>query len=31
VLYTGHGPETDVGPERATNPFLVPQYGGGLA
>jgi len=31
VLYSGHGPETDVGHERATNPFLVPHYGGGLA
>ncbi|MGD8279221.1 MAG: MBL fold metallo-hydrolase [Gemmatimonadota bacterium] len=31
VLHTGHGPDTDVGHERATNPFLVPQYGGGLA
>jgi hydroxyacylglutathione hydrolase len=31
VLHTGHGPETDVGHERATNPFLVPHYGGGLA
>ncbi|MDR0787866.1 MAG: MBL fold metallo-hydrolase [Gemmatimonadota bacterium] len=28
VLYTGHGPETTVGHERAFNPFLVPQYGG---
>ncbi len=31
TLYTGHGPPTTVGHERATNPFLVPQYGGGLA
>jgi glyoxylase-like metal-dependent hydrolase (beta-lactamase superfamily II) len=31
VLHTGHGPATDVGHERATNPFLVPHYGGGLA
>lgn len=31
TLYTGHGPETTVGHERTTNPFLVPQYGGGLA
>lgn len=31
TLYTGHGPDTTVGHERATNPFLVPQYGGGLA
>lgn len=30
-LYTGHGPPTEVGHERATNPFLVPQYGGGFA
>lgn len=27
-LYTGHGPETTVGHERATNPFLAPQFGG---
>jgi glyoxylase-like metal-dependent hydrolase (beta-lactamase superfamily II) len=31
VLYTGHGPPTTVGQERATNPFLVPHYGGELA
>lgn len=31
VLYPGHGPETTVGHERNTNPFLVPHYGGGLA
>ena len=31
VLYPGHGPPTDVGHERATNPFLVPHYGGGFA
>ncbi len=31
VLYSGHGPETTVGHERISNPFLVPQYGGGLA
>jgi hydroxyacylglutathione hydrolase len=31
VLYSGHGPPTDVGHERATNPFLVPHYGGGFA
>lgn len=31
VLYSGHGPPTTVGHERATNPFLVPSYGGGLA
>jgi hydroxyacylglutathione hydrolase len=30
-LLPGHGPETTVGHERATNPFIVPQYGGGLA
>jgi hydroxyacylglutathione hydrolase len=30
-LLPGHGPETDVGHERATNPFLAAQYGGGLA
>lgn len=29
VLYTGHGPETTVGAERAGNPFLVPHFGGG--
>ena len=27
-LFTGHGPETTVGWERRTNPFLVGQYGG---
>ena len=31
VLYTGHGPETTVKRERETNPFLIGQYGGGLA
>lgn len=32
LLYPGHGPETTVGHERATNPFLVPSYGwGGVA
>ena len=31
VLYSGHGPPTTVGQERAGNPFLVPHYGGGLA
>ncbi|MCI0432281.1 MAG: MBL fold metallo-hydrolase [Gemmatimonadetes bacterium] len=31
TLYCGHGPPTTVAHERATNPFLVPQYGGGLA
>lgn len=30
-LLSGHGPPTTVGHERATNPFLVPTYGGGLA
>lgn len=28
VLYPGHGPQTTVGHERATNPFLVPNFGG---
>lgn len=27
-LLTGHGPETTVGRERATNPFLAPQHPG---
>jgi hydroxyacylglutathione hydrolase len=31
VLHTGHGPSTTVEHEKATNPFLVPHYGGGLA
>jgi hydroxyacylglutathione hydrolase len=31
ALYTGHGPPTTVNHERATNPFLVANYGGGLA
>lgn len=31
ILYTGHGPPTNVGHERVSNPFLVPLYGGGLA
>ncbi len=31
VLYPGHGPPTQVGHERVTNPFLVPHYGGELA
>jgi glyoxylase-like metal-dependent hydrolase (beta-lactamase superfamily II) len=31
LLLPGHGPDTTVGHERLTNPFLVPQYGGGLA
>jgi glyoxylase-like metal-dependent hydrolase (beta-lactamase superfamily II) len=30
-LLPGHGPETTVEHERLTNPFLVPQYGGGFA
>ncbi len=30
-LLSGHGPETTVGWERRTNPFLVGQYGGELA
>ena len=30
VLYSGHGPETTVGHERMSNPFLIPQYGGGV-
>ena len=30
VLYSGHGPETTVGHERIANPFLIPQYGGGV-
>jgi hydroxyacylglutathione hydrolase len=29
VLYSGHGPATTVGHERASNPFLVATYGGG--
>jgi glyoxylase-like metal-dependent hydrolase (beta-lactamase superfamily II) len=28
VLYTGHGPETTVGSERASNPFLMGRDGG---
>jgi len=28
VLYSGHGPETTVGHERKSNPFLVPHFGG---
>jgi hydroxyacylglutathione hydrolase len=31
VLYCGHGPQTTVGHEAATNPFIIPHYGGGLA
>ena len=30
-LVTGHGPETTVGHEMRTNPFLVPVYGGEYA
>ena len=30
-LLTGHGPETTVGRERRTNPFLMPHYGGEFA
>lgn len=30
-LYPGHGPPTTVGHEAATNPFLIPHYGGGMA
>jgi hydroxyacylglutathione hydrolase len=29
-LLSGHGPETTVGWERRTNPFLVGHYGGDL-
>jgi hydroxyacylglutathione hydrolase len=28
VLYSGHGPETTVGHERVSNPFLAPNFGG---
>jgi hydroxyacylglutathione hydrolase len=28
VLYSGHGPDTTVGHERATNPFLAGDFGG---
>jgi glyoxylase-like metal-dependent hydrolase (beta-lactamase superfamily II) len=31
VLYPGHLRPTTVGHEAATNPFLIPHYGGGLA
>ncbi|MGM0670179.1 MAG: MBL fold metallo-hydrolase, partial [Gemmatimonadota bacterium] len=31
TLFTGHGPETTVGWERKTNPFLVGNFGGDLA
>jgi glyoxylase-like metal-dependent hydrolase (beta-lactamase superfamily II) len=30
-LLTGHGPETTVGRERRSNPFLIGQYGGEFA
>jgi hypothetical protein len=30
-LYSGHGPSTTVGAERVNNPFLAPNFGGGLA
>ena len=28
TLYTGHGPETTVGHERVSNPFIIGNYGG---
>lgn len=28
VLHSGHGPDTTVGHERRSNPFLVPHFGG---
>ena len=28
VLHSGHGPDTTVGHERLSNPFLVPHFGG---
>lgn len=28
ILYPGHGPETTVGHERVSNPFLIPDFGG---
>jgi glyoxylase-like metal-dependent hydrolase (beta-lactamase superfamily II) len=31
TLWPGHGPPTTVAHEQATNPFLIPQYGAGLA
>jgi glyoxylase-like metal-dependent hydrolase (beta-lactamase superfamily II) len=31
TIYSGHGPETTVGNERMTNPFLIGNYGGGFA
>lgn len=30
-LLSGHGPETTVGHERTTNPFLIPHFGGSRA
>ena len=30
-LYSGHGPPTTVEQERVSNPFLAPNFGGGLA
>ncbi|HEU0053195.1 MAG TPA: MBL fold metallo-hydrolase [Longimicrobium sp.] len=30
VLHTGHGPDTTVGHERVSNPFIVGNYGGSL-
>jgi glyoxylase-like metal-dependent hydrolase (beta-lactamase superfamily II) len=29
TLHTGHGPDTTVGRERTTNPFVTGVYGGG--
>jgi hydroxyacylglutathione hydrolase len=31
VLHTGHGPDTTVGHERRSNPFVTGVYGGGFA
>jgi hydroxyacylglutathione hydrolase len=31
TLHTGHGPDTTVGHERRTNPFVTGVYGGGFA
>jgi len=28
VVYSGHGPETTIGHEKRSNPFLVPHFGG---
>lgn len=28
IIHPGHGPETSVGHERVSNPFLIPDYGG---